>query len=501
MRKSVQGQNPQIFNPPALASGLLERTRLYRLIDQAPKNRPLYIWGPPGVGKSTLVASYLRAGALPAVWYPITGSEQNPEALLTQLLTRLKGQPSPAILVLDDYHRALDNLHPILNAVARATGARIILISRSDPPCGLRGALSDGNSGHHTLTRVGWRQLRLTRSEARQLARLSGSQSIKAAHALHGACGGWIAGFCHLQKNAVTAENAHHVATNCVSNYLGGTLQHTPISPPKLGPPGPWQVAIHALSSFAIHTPSGPLRHYRKPPRRPMELLKRLLAAGPGGEAEEKIMSGLWPTSKRDAAVRALATTLHRLRALLGDRSMVLREGGWLRLDASRIWVDAWVLESALAPLPAPTEFPTALPDHQVQQLITALALYRAPLLSGEGDLPWLLAPRQRLHGRVLHQTIALGGHQESTLAWADAEATYHQGIATDPTAETLYRGLMRALAAQGRTTDVIDAYRRLNTALKEGPGNPPSHTTIDLYHRLTADIPEKKPIAFGTIS
>ncbi len=58
------------LSPPSLPL-ILERKRLYRRLDQARKRPIVWITAPPGSGKTTLVAGYLRARKLRALWYQV----------------------------------------------------------------------------------------------------------------------------------------------------------------------------------------------------------------------------------------------------------------------------------------------------------------------------------------------------------------------------------------------------------------------------------------------
>ena len=55
---------------PALASTLV-RPRLFRRLDRALAGPATWVWGPPGAGKTTLVASYVVARRLRGLWYQI----------------------------------------------------------------------------------------------------------------------------------------------------------------------------------------------------------------------------------------------------------------------------------------------------------------------------------------------------------------------------------------------------------------------------------------------
>ena len=56
----------------------LARERLFDLLDQCNGSPVVWIRGPPGAGKTTLVASWLQAREPPAVWYQVDAGDQDP---------------------------------------------------------------------------------------------------------------------------------------------------------------------------------------------------------------------------------------------------------------------------------------------------------------------------------------------------------------------------------------------------------------------------------------
>jgi LuxR family maltose regulon positive regulatory protein len=205
------------------------RERLFRLIDRMRDRPVIWISGPPGCGKTTLVNSYLEARKIPCLWYQVEeadadaatffyylgqaerragGKEQEPLPLLTpeylqglptfalRFFESLYSRLSPlGVIVLDNFHRVPlgSCIHEIiLNALSFIPeGLHFIFSSRSHPPSDLIRLQAD-----NMMEIIGWDELRLTLEEAREIVRLRSKKMPDRGEiaGLHRASDGWVAG-------------------------------------------------------------------------------------------------------------------------------------------------------------------------------------------------------------------------------------------------------------------------------------------------------------------
>jgi len=90
----------------------------------------------------------------------------------------------------------------------------------------------------------------------------------------------------------------------------------------------PWPLMIYSLGRFNLLHDGEPMKSSRKTQRKPLELLNTLVSLGKEQVSAEEIAGLLWPESDGDAVCTSLKVTLHRLRKLLGNGSLIRFQEG-----------------------------------------------------------------------------------------------------------------------------------------------------------------------------
>ena len=260
-----------------------------------------------------------------------------------------------------------------------------------------------------------------------------------------------------------------------------------PETPPVDVKDWPWSFKIFTLGQFRLLHEDKPLTFSGRAQRRPMELLKALIAFGGREVSEERLTEALWPRIDGDSAHRSFTTTLHRLRKLLGeDKAIMLREGR-LTVDARYCWVDTWALEQVLTKIDSLLRGPSAdITQEAVTELADkALTLYQGPFMDSEVDQSWYLSLRERLRNKFLRAVAELARYWEEAGHWEKAVAYYQKGLEADNVAEGLYRHLMICYQQLGRQAEAIETYNRCRKTLSAVLKVEPAPETKAIYEKL----------------
>ena len=218
--------------PPKLPK-IVERVRLYKELNRAKDRQITWITAPPGMGKTTLAASYIKAKNLKCLWYQVDEGDADPATLFhylglackriaprfkqplphltpeylpglpvftrrffEKLFARLK---KPTVLVLDNY-QLLPIEGPIQEILSLGLneipdGLRVLILSRMDPSPAFARLLAEQKI--HSFKEY---DLRLTTQETGEIIRLKQPLSPKSSKfkeltgALQQYTRGWAAG-------------------------------------------------------------------------------------------------------------------------------------------------------------------------------------------------------------------------------------------------------------------------------------------------------------------
>lgn len=233
----------------------------------------------------------------------------------------------------------------------------------------------------------------------------------------------------------------------------------------------PWPVRIYTLGRFSVVVDGAAVKFSGKTQKKPLELLKLLIALGGRDVAAEKIVDLLWPDAEGDAAAQALRVAVHRLRKLLGDERSIQVQDAGLSLDARFCWVDVWAFERLL---------PRARPEggvaaSEADACARGLALYKGAFLGGAPGNAWAVPLAERLRLKFLRYTLGLGEHHEAQARHEAAVDCYQRGLDVDNLVEEFYRRAIVCYQRLRRPGEARAIYDRCRTVFQATAGIEPS--------------------------
>ncbi len=242
----------------------------------------------------------------------------------------------------------------------------------------------------------------------------------------------------------------------------------------------PWPIRIYTLGRFALFSNGEIAGDSGKAQKKPLLLLKALIALGGRDIREEDLADTLWPEAEGDSGHNVFTTTLFRLRKMLGNDRAVLLSNGRVSINDQICWVDIRVFERLCKQAESLTEQPPGgTRPREIKQIASkAACLYTGQFLQTDPDKAWAITTRERLRGRYLRLISNTARLCEQAGEYEESAGYYHKGLESDPLAEELYQGLMASCIRLGRHAEALTAYRRCRDILKAELGIAPSPRT-----------------------
>jgi hypothetical protein len=322
---------------------------------------------------------------------------------------------------------------PLFEVLCRLALAEILAECRDERKCiahlqTLRDIVRGIDNRHLEFTcLVGFAQIALAHGRQR-----SGLNALRRGLQLGREYGYWH--FLWWRPGAVARVLVHALEAGIEPDYVKSLIKRRALVPeqPALGlERWPWAYRVQTFGGFRLLHHDEPLGSGNgKAKRRPLELLKLLIAYGGEQVSESRVTDALWPRIDGDSAHRSFTSTLHRLRKLLGeDRAVTLHEGR-LSLDRRYFWLDTWAFEQLAADLEGPVE------AIQMEKLVErVLALYRGSFMADDADAAWMIQARERLRSRFARVLARVYRHWQERGEDARARALYEKCLEIDPLA------------------------------------------------------------------
>jgi LuxR family maltose regulon positive regulatory protein len=260
----------------------------------------------------------------------------------------------------------------------------------------------------------------------------------------------------------------------------------------------PWPLKIYTLGRFGLVKDNKPLHFTGKIQKKPMEMLKALIALGGRDVKEEQLSDLLWPGSDGDSAHSALKMTLSRLRKLTGFEDAIKFQDGRLMIDPCYCWVDAWVFERLLGQIESELKGLTKMKHEDIGEdekrakmedvmrlSDKVIGIYKGHFLPADAEYSWAISCHERLRSKFLRLVIRSGEYMKQAEQWEKAIEHYQRALEVDNLAEEFYRHLMVCYKVLGRQAEAAKLYGRCCKTLSTVLGIEPSSEMMSLYQSV----------------
>ena len=278
-----------------------------------------------------------------------------------------------------------------------------------------------------------------------------------------------------LLKKALESNIETDFATRLLTRYHEhGASDINTIEPEDI-------LRVYTLGKFSIIKGGSPIKFSGKAQQRPLDLLKIIISYGGRGISKDRVSESLWPDAEGDQAHRSFATTLHRLRKLIGKDMVSLSESK-LSLNWKNVWVDLNEFEKLLTRAAVGNDLEITYRDVE-----SALSLYNGNFLDEE-DHSWVISRREQLRNKLLGTLNHCGNELREKELFDRAETLYKRALEIDELAEEAYQGLLLTYKSQNKKAEAISTYLQCRKIFMSVMQVSPSAKTESIYLSLHND-------------
>ncbi|MHC9545009.1 MAG: BTAD domain-containing putative transcriptional regulator [Vulcanimicrobiota bacterium] len=204
----------------------------------------------------------------------------------------------------------------------------------------------------------------------------------------------------------------------------------------------PWPVVIKTLGDFSLYKDGQLLKFSGKIKHKLLVMLKAIVASGEKGITTDLLIDTIWPDTEGDKALQSFKFTLHQLRKLIGQETILL-DGGVVMVDPRSCWTDVRAFNEQIS---ITESLPQSRSDasefsHAAEK---AISLYKGEFLAGEEKLSWAVPVRERYKNRFLSLVSRLGAQYEKSSQWEDALKCYRKAIDIYGSNDEFHRAIIR---------------------------------------------------------
>ncbi|MGV8124808.1 MAG: BTAD domain-containing putative transcriptional regulator [Candidatus Xenobiia bacterium LiM19] len=216
----------------------------------------------------------------------------------------------------------------------------------------------------------------------------------------------------------------------------------------------PWPVVIKTLGGFSLYKDGQLMKFSGKIKHKLLVMLKAIVASGEKGITTDLLIDTIWPEAEGDKALQSFKFTLHQLRKLIGQETILL-DGGVVMVDPRSCWTDVRSFNEQISITESQPQLRSDASKflHAAEK---ALSLYNGEFLAGEEKLSWAVPVRERYKNRFLNLVSRLGAQYEKSSQWDDALKCYRKAIDIYGSNDEFHHAIIRC-ADKLRQPETVD--------------------------------------------